>query len=121
MVFIGETYLCWAYAISSMLRQSLKVFVNSLDRSSRINENVKQAAIKLLSSGKFHRRLRSELVMMPIPKPLTDDAQKVDESYLKSQSHNVESAINRVSYKTFRWPLTNSLLFRFIAHFKRIF
>ena len=87
-----------------MLRQSLKVFVNSLDCSSRINENVKQAAIKLLSSSKFHRRLRSELVMMPIPKPLTDDAQKVDESYLKSQGHNVEAAIDRVSYKTFTRP-----------------
>ena len=65
---------------------------------------VRKAVIKMLSSSKFHRRLRSELVMMPIPKPLTDDAQKVDESYLKSQGHNVESAINRVSYKTFTRP-----------------
>ena len=104
MLLIGETYLCWAYAISSMLRQSLKVFVNSLDRSSKITEKVKQAAYEILSSSKFHRRLRSELVMMPIPKPLTDDAQKVDESYLKSQRHHVESAINRVSYKTFTRP-----------------
>ena len=89
-----------------MLRQSLKVFVNSLDYSSnRISEKVKEAAIAILSSSKFHRRLRSELVMMPIPKPLTDDAKKVDESYLESQAHNVKSAINRVSYKTFTWSI----------------
>ena len=91
-----------------MLRQSLKVFVNSLDYSSnRISEKVllqpKEAAIAILSSSKFHRRLRSELVMMPIPKPLTDDAKKVDEKYLESQAHNVKSAINRVSSKTFTW------------------
>ena len=82
-----------------MLRQSLKVFVNSLDSSL-----YKQAAIEILSSSKFHRRLRSELVMMPIPKPLTDDATKVDKSYLKSQRHNIEAAIDRVSYKTFMRP-----------------
>ena len=99
MLIIGETYLCWAFAISSMLRQSLKVFVNSLDRSSRITEKVKQAAFEILKSSKFHRRLRSELVMMPIPKPITDEAKKADESYLKLQGHHVASAINRVSNK----------------------
>ena len=104
MLLIGETYLCWAYAISSMLRQSLKVFVNSVNYPSRISEKAKREATKILNDSKFHRRLRSELVMMPIPKPLTDDAQKVDASYLESQGHNVESAINRVSYKTFTQP-----------------
>ena len=50
----GETAFCWAFAISSMLRQSLKRYFNTLDLT---NPNILSALSKL-DKNKFHKRLR---------------------------------------------------------------
>ena len=50
----GETAFCWAFAISSMLRQSLKRYFNTLDRT---NRNIWNAILKL-NKYEFHKRLR---------------------------------------------------------------
>ena len=60
----GETYLCWAFAISSMLRQSLKMFIATLDKSpfQRFKKLFKrsnvQKALKKLNDNSFHQLLR---------------------------------------------------------------
>ena len=95
LYILGKTSLCWAFAISSMLRQSLISFVKSLDSSTYNTES----ALRILKGKEFHRRLRSELIMVPIPKPISSKAKSPNdiESIYKSQSHNVEFAIDRVS------------------------
>ena len=58
----GETLFCWAFAISTMLRQSLNLFISELDNQNKDN------ALEKLKSDNFHRQLRNELIMIPIPK-----------------------------------------------------
>ena len=81
----GETLFCWAFAISSMLRQSLKRYFNTLDLT---NPDILNALSKL-DKNEFHKRLRNELTMIPIPK-----AKRVLDN---TQAHVVDSAIDRVS------------------------
>ena len=64
----GETLFCWAFAISSMLRQSLNLFIGGI-----INLKNKEEAMKKLNSDDFHRQLRNELIMIPIPKILSTE------------------------------------------------
>ena len=81
----GETAFCWAFAISSMLRQSLKRYFNTLDLT---NPNILSALSKL-DKNEIHKRLRNELIMLPIPK-----AKKILDY---RQAHVLDSAIERVS------------------------
>merc|ERR1712102_228939 len=60
----GETLFCWAFATSTMLRQSLNLFISKLDEK-LFNKN---DALKKLNNIDFHRQLRNELIMIPIPK-----------------------------------------------------
>ena len=62
----GETFFCWAFAISTMLRQSLNLFISKLDEKL----HNKTDALKKLNSIELHRQLRNELIMIPIPKNL---------------------------------------------------
>ena len=83
----GETLFCWAFAISTMLRQSLHVFVSNFH-----NRN-KQAALELLNSDDFHRQLRNELIMIPIPKFFSSE---YNEYAPLSQGHYLRLAMERV-------------------------
>ena len=85
----GETLFCWAFAISTMLRQSLKLFLSDL-----INMKNKEEALTKLNSDEFHRQLRNELIMIPIPKILSTEYN--NEAPL-SQGHYLEMAFERVS------------------------
>ena len=90
----GETLFCWAFATSTMLRQSLNLFLKGL-----INfENMDQA-LRKLNSDDFHRQLRNELIMIPIPKILSNDF-NADEPL--SQGHYLNMALERVSC----WKIT---------------
>ena len=64
----GETLFCWAFAISTMLRQSLNLFLENF-----INLHNMDAALKRLYSDDFIRQLRFELMMIPIPKLLSNE------------------------------------------------
>ena len=88
----GETLFCWAFAISTMLRQSLKLFLSDL-----INMKNKEEALTKLNSDEFHRQLRNELIMIPIPKILSTEYN--DEAPL-SQGHYLVMALERVSRLT---------------------
>ena len=85
----GETLFCWAFAISTMLRQSLNSFFGDI-----INLKNKNEALKKLSNDKFHRQLRNELIMIPIPKNLSNQFNK--DSAL-NQGHYLHLAFERVN------------------------
>ena len=83
----GETSFCWAYAISSMLR-------NSLLKYGKCN-------IEKVKANNFHKRLRNEIIMGPIPKPryfdIKNSTNQRKYEITTAQGHNVTSAIERVS------------------------
>ena len=88
----GETLFCWAFAISTMLRQSLNLFIED-----HFNSQKKIIALQKLNSGDFHRQLRNELIMIPIPKILSNE---YNECAPLSQGHYLFMALERVSNST---------------------
>ena len=85
----GETLFCWAFATSTMLRQSLNLFLKDM-----INFENMDIALGKLNSDDFHRQLRNELIMIPIPKILSNEHN--GEAPL-SQGHYLDLALERVS------------------------
>ena len=85
----GETLFCWAFAISTMLRQSLNLFLENF-----VNFQNMDVALKKLNSDDFHRQLRNELIMIPIPKIFSNE---YNESAPLSQGHYIDMALERVS------------------------
>ena len=83
----GETSFCWAFAISSMLR-------NSLLKCGKCKTDK-------IKADNFHKRLRNEIIMGPIPKAKYFDFQnstsKRKNEIIAAQGHIVTSAIERVS------------------------
>ena len=83
-----------------MLRHSLKIFLKSLPMSSKV-----QNALQKVEENDFHKRLRNELIMLPIPKakffdrkvPSGVNRQDFEEEIIKKQAHVLQSAISRVS------------------------
>ena len=84
----GETSFCWAFAISSMLR-------NSLLKYGKCN-------INRVKARNFHKRLRNEIIMGPIPKAKYFDFKNSTSQrkyeIISAQGHIVTSAIERVSF-----------------------
>ena len=95
---LGETLFCWAFAISTMLRQSLCIFLKSLPDS-----DMKEKALKMTKDYSLHKRLRNELIMLPIPKTRFNDQNLKFEKNVKKatilsqQKHCLELALNRVN------------------------
>ena len=84
----GATLFCWAFAISSMIRQSL---IMSLEKFSSCDPLVLHSALENLKRNEFHKKLRNELIMLPIPKVN-------HQSPINGGAHFLERAIERVSY-----------------------
>ena len=84
----GETLFCWAFAISTMLRQSLNFFLRDVEQE-KLDE-----ALKKLNSEDFHRQLRNELIMIPIPKILSNE---YNQYAPLSQGHYLDMALERVN------------------------
>ena len=85
----GETLFCWAFAISTMLRQSLNLFLENF-----VNFQNMDVVLKKLNSDDFHRQLRNELIMIPIPKLFSNE---YNEYAPLSQGHYLFMALERVS------------------------
>ena len=92
-----------------MLRQSLKIFLKSLPTSSIV-----QNALQKVEENDFHKRLRNELIMLPIPKakffdrkvPSGVNRQVFEDEIIEKQAHVLQSAISRVSLthiREFSW------------------
>ena len=96
-----ETSLCWAFALSTMLRMSLEVF---LKKKTSIGAGAPD--LDFVKSNEFHKRLRSEIIMMPIPKPSVikykmidfPNAEDFENEIIEKQLHNLKLAVLRVSY-----------------------
>ena len=84
----GETLFCWAFAISTMIRQSLNLLLKDVE-----HEKLDEALAKL-NSNDFHRQLRNEIIMIPIPKNLSSEHNK---SSPLNQGHYLKLALERVS------------------------
>ena len=89
----GETLFCWAFAISTMLRQSLNLFLSKLDEK-LLNKN---DALKKLNNIDFHRQLRNELIMIPIPKNLES---WYNQYSALNQGHYLNLAFERVNHSS---------------------
>ena len=109
----GKTFFCWAFAISTMLRQSLKLFISQLESKNLfVNESLKTEALLKLERNEFHKRLRNELIMLPIP--------KIKQQCGPEQAHVLDIAFQRVSFKQnefyFDWHINDlSVLFESIS------
>ena len=87
-----------------MLRQSLTIFLKSLPMSSNV-----QNALQKLEENEFHKRLRNELIMLPIPKakffdrkiPSGVNPADFEDEIIGKQAHVLDSAIDRVSHNQF--------------------
>ena len=86
----GETLFCWAFAISTMFRQSLNLFISNFD-DNLFNKN---DALKKLNSVDFHRQLRNELIMIPIPKNISNEFNQYS---ALNQGHYLDLAFERVN------------------------
>ena len=86
----GETLFCWAFAISTMLRQSLNLFISTLNAESFSKKDV----LKRLNSVDFHRQLRNELIMIPIPKNISNE---FNPNSALNQGHYLDLAFERVN------------------------
>ena len=86
----GETLFCWAFAISTMLRQNLNLFIIKLDEKLF----KKTDALKKLNNSDFHRQLRNELIMIPIPKNLSNE---FNQDSPLNQGHYLHLAFERVN------------------------
>ena len=83
-----------------MLRHSLKIFLKSLPMSSNV-----QNALQKVQENDFHKRLRNELIMLPIPKakffdrkvPSGANREDFEDEIIEKQTHVLQSAISRVS------------------------
>ena len=86
---------CWAFAISTMLRQSLNTFFQKLDLEALGVEAFEEDVLKKLNGDDFHRQLRNELIMTPIPKHFSNEY--IAESPL-SQGHYLDMAFEKVNH-----------------------
>ena len=99
-----ETSLCWAYALATMLRSSLRVFLKSRMQSES-NALKIEAALEIVDSNWFHKRLRREIIMMPIPKPMIikykmiehPNQEDFEDEIIEKQLHHLKLAVLRVS------------------------
>ena len=100
-----------------MLRHSLKNFLKSVPMSSKI-----QNALQKVEENDFHKRLRNELIMLPIPKakffdrkvPSGVNRQDFEDEIIEKKAHVLESAISRVSESHIsNFPLTKIRQFSF--------
>ena len=88
----GETLFCWAFATSTMLRQSLNLFISNLEEKFNKND-----ALKKLNAIDFHRQLRNELIMIPIPKNLES---WYNQYSALNQGHYLNLAFERVNHSS---------------------
>ena len=84
-----------------MLRQGLKIFLKTLSTSPDV-----QNALQKIDENKFHKRLRNEIIMLPIPKtkfnarkvPTGMNPSDFENEIIEKQTHVLQCAISRVSF-----------------------
>ena len=94
----GQSYLCWAYSCSTMIRRSLIYFFmnhkDDLDLNLTIEEKCDlEYEIK---SNKFHFILRNQILMNPIPKRLKKEETEAQRG--PHETHPIGAFLERVSH-----------------------
>ena len=90
--FVGESNLCWAYSIATMIRHSLLRFFEQ--NRGNVDAATQQNVLNRLRSNEFHFYLRNELIMVPIPKRVQRNLQNHQRD---SETHDVYAALLRVN------------------------
>ena len=90
----GPKAICWSYAITTMLRGSLKLFISKLDQNG-LKTQIKAAKDKLDHTD-HHRQLRYEIVTGPIPKNISKDFPDLKKDERFNQTHFLQLACERV-------------------------
>ena len=91
----ASSLFCWAFAMSSMVRQSLLLALKNLSSCEpKVFESKKlDSTIEYLKRNDFHRKLRNELIMLPIPKINRANHDNT------LDTHFLERAVERVSFR----------------------
>ena len=96
-IHLGESYLCWAFASSTMIRRSLLAFFSKYKDDS--NLNLTDAEISeidtFVRSNRFHFILRNQIVMNPIPKRLKKE--ETEQERGPHEYHSLNVFLERVS------------------------
>ena len=96
-IYSGESYLCWAFGCSTMIRRSLIAFFVKYKNDSNLNlTNAEISEIEtFVKSNKFHFLLRNQIVMNPIPKRLKKE--ETEEQRGPHEYHSLSIFLERVS------------------------
>ena len=65
----GQSAKCWAYAISTMLRNSLRLKIDSAP----ISNDLRDLLLAKLNDKNHHKRMRCELMMVVTPTRMNTD------------------------------------------------
>ena len=98
ILYLGESYLCWAFASSTMIRRSLIAFFEKYKDDSNLNltDEEKSEIDTFVKSNKFHFILRNQIVMNPIPKRLKKE--ETEEQREAHEFHSLNVFLERVSH-----------------------
>ena len=96
---------------NSLARHHQKMFVTTFTKkflnSDKVDSNKLNSIAHKLNSNQFHKQLRNELIMLPIPKakffkakvPAGVDPEDFEDEIIGKQTHVLENAMNRVSQR----------------------
>ena len=81
--------MCWAYAVATMLRVSVKLLLQQSLSAGLIDKQLHDSLVATLDSPNHHKTLRSEIVMVLFPMRMNQ--------FPKSDLVSVSLVVDRVS------------------------
>ena len=94
----AESYLCWAFSSSTMIRRSLIYFFMNHKDDADLNLTIEEICDLeyLIRSNKFHFILRNQILMNPIPKRLKKE--ETEQQRAPHETHSLGAFLERVSH-----------------------
>jgi hypothetical protein len=93
-----DSFLCWAFAICTMLASELRSLVIKLFISkNRRKETLKKLLLSMIEKLNHHGSLRNELILLVVPRSpkLTDENKSLD-----NQASTVSGAIEKICFES---------------------
>jgi len=74
----GKSFLCWAFAIASMLRNSLRLLLKQIQpRLLKLRKShIYEVLMNKIENETHHRQMRNELLLVVIPRPMNSPSVK---------------------------------------------
>ena len=91
-----KSYLCWAFAICTMLKSELRLLIVKLFNCNRIAKSTKQNLLKMVEILNVNRNLQSELVLLVSPR--NPKVSSCDFTNSKKQAANFLNVIDKLCY-----------------------